>query len=368
MIIVEGDAVIQVPHREDLLHRISKLDFLKNESFKQSQIGLSLVIVLAFGTAFLAYGVASNESDTRGVTAVAYSPDGKLLATVNGRINIIQTSDGNVLKTLPVKNVISIAFSNDGHTLAAGIRNSSKNIKLLDVDSGRLINTFDCASSDVSAIAFSTNGFSLATGSSDGTVRLWHLPNGELVNANKICCPVNGITFAPNGKKFATCSGNSNHSGEVRFWNTSNGRLMRSLIGHNRCILSLAFSPDGNMIASGGLDEVVNLWRINDLKLLASMNTVCAVKSIAFSPNGQQLAIGGGKKSEGFIQLWSVPNGNLLRSEIVDSRTIKWVGYSPKGESLVSASEDAPSSTDNTRHPLAIWRVSDWKLVKSYGF
>jgi len=110
---------------------------------------------------------------------------------------------------------------------------------------------------DQMPVAYSPDGKSLASGSSDNTVRLWDVATGnELRRLEGHADWVWSVAFSPDGKSLA--SGSSDNT--VRLWDVAAGKELRRLEGHAASVLSVAFSPDGKSLASGSYDKTVRLW------------------------------------------------------------------------------------------------------------
>ncbi|MBN3880907.1 MULTISPECIES: hypothetical protein [unclassified Nostoc] len=116
------------------------------------------------------------------------------------------------------------------------------------------------------------------------------------------------------------------------------GNLLQTLTGHSSGVFSVAFSPDGQTLASGSSDNTIKLWDVRKGNLLQTLTGHSnSVHSVAFSPDGQTLASG---SSDNTIKLWDVRKGNLLQTLTGHSSWVPCVAFSPDGQTLASGSGD----------------------------
>jgi WD40 repeat protein len=133
------------------------------------------------------------------------------------------------------------------------------------------------------------------------------------------------------------------------------GKVVRVLKGHKGTLYRLAFSPDGQLLATGGEDKMVCLWRVADGKLLRMLEGhTGAIRTLAFSPDGQLLATGGEDKT---IRLWRTSDGKQVRVLHGHSDTVYSVAFTPEGRFLLSGSGD---------WTLRVWRLADGQQVRAY--
>ncbi|MDE0427260.1 MAG: cohesin domain-containing protein [Candidatus Poribacteria bacterium] len=157
--------------------------------------------------------------------------------------------------------VFSVAFSPDGKMLASG---GDRTIKLWNAVTGSLIRRLIGHKYQVYSVAFSPDGKILASGSQDDTIKLWDIATGKPINTLREYSSLYSVAFSPDGKILA--SGRGSRSGDgigiIRLWDVVTGELIHTLTEHTDWVSSVAFSPDGKMLASGSGDETIRLWRM----------------------------------------------------------------------------------------------------------
>src|SRR6266540_3082890 len=219
--------------------------------------------------------------------------------------------------------VYSVAFSPDGKTLASG--SGDNTIRLWDVGAGRLIRSLAGHGGAVRSVAFSPDGKMIASASEDKTIKLWQVSTGKYIRLfNGHTGSVYSVAFSPDGKTLASSSEEGNESA-LRLWDVNTGRLIRSFEERNQWVPSVAFSPDGKMIASGSHEQVVKLWDVGTGNLIRSfMGHRNTIHSVAFSPDGKTLASGGSAT----IKVWSIGAKRLLGS-LLHYHDGNWIAFIP---------------------------------------
>ncbi len=232
------------------------------------------------------------------------------------------------LNTLDFK-VHAFAFSPDSNLGKLALGCSNGTILVKDFDEAPKPSALRSAvkmqghnSNDVTTVAFSPDGQTLASGATDGTIIVWDTTTGKKLLplfANKSA--VNSVVFSPNGELLISGA----DDGSVKLWNLHNQSEAQSLINHEKGVQSLAFSPDNNTIASGGKDGKVKLWRVSnktdEIKLSHLMSSEVehrgGVNTIAFSPDGIHLATGG---ILGTIFLWNIQDITNIKKIDIKAR------------------------------------------------
>ena len=159
---------------------------------------------------------------------------------------------------------------------------------------------------------------------------------------------INTVAFSPDGKVIASSSNDST----FKLWDVATGRELRTLSGHSDHFTSVAFSPYGKFIAIGRLDKTVRLWDVATGRELPTLSGHSGfVSSVAFSPDGKFIASGSLDKT---VKLWDVATGLELHTLLGHSSFVLFVAYSPDGKTLASCSGDASAK---------LWNVATGKLL-----
>src|ERR671932_486535 len=261
-------------------------------------------------------------------------------------------------KTLPRDSTSfsPVAISPDGKTLASGSEDGT--IKLWDLQTGKLRNTLkrppssDKRSKSVRAIAFSPDGQSLASGGKDNGIKIWNLGSGTLLHTlSEKSNWISALAISPDSQTLVC----GDADGYITIGNLRTGELQNFFAGHSTLVDSLAISPDGQTAVSGSDDKTIKVWEIKTGQLIHTLSTPDSrrVFAVAISPDGEKIASGG---EDGVVRLWNLGSGKLIQSLPVGSASINVVAYRANGHTLVSGRNDGT---------IRLWDVRTGKVLRT---
>jgi WD40 repeat protein len=276
------------------------------------------------------------------VRCISFSPDGSRLVIGfnDGPIKLWDINNNLLHKTIDGFSRLSTkssVFHPDGINFA--ISNDYSGEILWDYNSGNLVKKY-YGIPGVACIAISSDGKMLARGSEGGIFIDDVFTGNNIIKFQTRNKEVLSLAFSPDGSILA--SGGSaygiNEQDSIKLWDPNTGKRIRTLSGHSYITKSVAFSPDGSILASGGWDEVIKIWNSNTGQLIHTLiGHEEVISSIAFSPDGAFLASGGW---DGTIKIWNSNTGRLIRTLSGHSYNIHSIAFSPIGTLLASCSSE----------------------------
>jgi hypothetical protein len=289
-----------------------------------------------------------------GVWCVAFSPDGKLLATGSGGY----LGEPGELKTwdpISGREKISVAtqrsvrwvrFAPDSKTLATAEHENQGAARLRDAATGRVLHTLVGHHKPIDTLAFSPDGKRLATASWDKTVKIWNAQTGtELATLQGHPGEVYPLAFSPDGRLVLSGDG----SGVAILWDADTGKMIRDVRGHTKVVQAVAFAKDGKTVATAGWDKTIKLWDTATGAAVAVLKGhTLSVLDLMFSPDGRTLASvsgvwGGdqpGKITAGEVILWDIAARKEFARLAGHSDRVFGVAFSADGKLLATASWD----------------------------
>jgi RNA polymerase sigma factor (sigma-70 family) len=324
---------------------------------------------------------------------LSFSPDGKMLACGSERERVVRLwamRTGEVMSPFPRHEgaVAAVAFSPDAKLLLTGCAGGA--LRVWDTATGTQRLRLDGHRGGVAAVAFSSDGRLLASGAHrDRTVRVWDAATGKPLHALPVERPdVSCVAFSPDGKLLAAGDsieelslpgGAGMPDCAVRLWEAASGKELRRLpMGRGR-VGSVAFSPNGHLLAAGGPDGgAVQLWdpgtgrELRTLSSKADSQTPRAmiegVAAVAFSADGKMLAavsryrwgsnrrpIIKEEREVRTIRVWEVATGAERLSLLLPRDSVRCAAFTPDGRILVLGGEDGA---------LQLWHVPTGKLLR----
>lgn len=245
--------------------------------------------------------------------------------------------------------VFAVAYSPDGSLVAAGT--DKGDIRLWRTSDGRLVHSYTGHTRTVKSVCFSPDGTLLASAGEDGTVRLWNVPDNSVFESSTSPAArimrghegrVTAVAFHPDGRTLA--SGSVDQT--VRLWDVATGEAKAILHGHDHWVWALAFHPDGTTLASGSFDRSIRLWDLatetTRMILHGHDDFICA---LAFSGNGTQFASG---SLNGMVRLWDIATGQTRQVLQAPTNDLNCLAMSSNGDFL---------AWDNESSAVQIWDV-----------
>ncbi|WP_143447137.1 nSTAND1 domain-containing NTPase [Kibdelosporangium aridum] len=279
-------------------------------------------------------------ADDGTVETVAFSPDGRRIASGHSgsdTIRVWNTTKGDGEDPMLLHGhhgpVWSVAFSPDGRRLLSGSGDGT--LRLWDPTYPGNPQVLDGHSGAAWSVAVSADGNTIASGGADHTVRVWRgkMRQDPLVltgHGNEVL----SVTLTADGSRVASAS----RDRTVRVWDTNTGAPIAVLHGNTKTVWSVAFSPDGRRVASGGADETVRIWDIHGMGAPIELEGhEASIRGIAFSPDSTQIA---STSQDTTVRIWNA-NGHGDPLVLTGSPGLVWTAtFSPDGRTIATGGGD----------------------------
>ncbi len=309
-------------------------------------------LVAIMGTGYL-------QSWNGGIDSVAFSPDGKLLASCKGfTVEVWDATSGRKMGTLTghKHNTVRVTFSADGKYLASG--GFDHKAKIWDAETFKEVRTLP-ETDFVSSLAFHPESKLIAVGSGSKTVKVWDVTTGKVVKTLKGHTQVvQGVAFSPDGTRLlsGSCEGNPHYlgkAGEVKVWDVETEVEVLNLEEGDHSGWCVAFSPDGNRLVSGSEDDSIRIWDASNGKLSRTLKKAGGVRAVGFNRDGRRLVSSGDDRR---ARVWDPATGKELLVLPEHNDCVSCVAVSPDDQMIATADSSGPvrlwnATTGEQRYP-----------------
>ncbi len=301
------------------------------------------------------------------VNAVAWSPDGKRLASGSGdpevssgdnTVRIWDATTGRNIVTYRghTDTVNALAWSPDGQRIASASNDTT--VQLWFAATGENSLTYRGHADAVHTVAWSSDGKRIASGSGktmdssgDNTVQVWNATDGgNIFTSQGLAAAVNAVVWSPDGQRIALAPDGQRvnaapNETTVQVWDATTGETILTYRGHADVVWGLAWSPDGRRIASASSDHTVQVWDTTTGETtLTYQGHINTANAVAWSPDGRRI-VSAGNDTINQMQVWNATDGQeLLAYQYPPTRGVIWgieaVAWSPDGRRIASASNN----------------------------
>lgn len=300
-----------------------------------------------------------------GVRGLSFSPDGATLAAaaeraedqrlIGGQITLWNVRTGNVDQTLADDkgDFVAVAYLPTGRTLVTAVDSPFENgaTFLLDALTRGSRHELQGQQGHIASVLCSPDGRFIVSGSDDRIVRIWDAHTGSLVQQKTLSGPIYTLACSPDSRYLAAgtvAPRRSIESGTVTLWDLQTFRSLWTHPAHSNGVLTVAFTPDSRVVATGGNDGMVRLWESGTGTILRALDgDGNAVTALACAPRGSLLAAaivrrGGEGSSEQIneIAVWNLDSGRTVRTLRGHRDRIDALTFSADGHILASGSRD----------------------------
>jgi len=270
------------------------------------------------------------------------------------RVSISEKIDGRPEKETEPRRLIghqdsvgAIALTSDGHCLVTG--SDDNTLKLWNLQSGEILCTLEGHTNVVNAVALTPDGTRAVSGSDDDTLKLWDLQSGEVLRTLEgHTFSVNAVAVTPDGRCVISGSGDET----LKVWDLQNGELLQTLRGHKDSVCAVAVTPDGCRAISGSVGKTLMVWELESGELLRSLEGhTNVVNAVAVTLDGTRAVSASHDKT---LKVWDLESGELLRTLEGHTGKVWAVAVTPDGTRAVSGSGD---------ETLKVWDLQKGELL-----
>ena len=314
----------------------------------------------------------------RPVNAVAISSDStKIAVAIDANAVLLwDLRAAQLIETLPQQGIPdSIAYSPDGASLVVGNRGNT--ISMWDAQTPHLARSFKGGEGNVNSVAPSPDGKQIAVGgSTDTSVRIWDVATGRLVRKLAgLKIGSNTVAFSPDGKSLVAGGGVEElGGGMIQTWDLASGRAVHTREGTR--VRAAVFSPDNSIFATADLGEIT-LWKSGSAEMVRTITPTVdpsmapTIRSLAFSPDGELLA--SGSQDDYKVRIWDTASGRLVRTLNGHVGWVNSIAFTPDGARIVTAGSDGlvniwHAETGELLVTMAATADAEWLIITPEGF
>lgn len=293
------------------------------------------------------------------VTALVYSPDGKMLAVGGYRaVRLLDPATGTITRTVPgpADQVQALAWSSDGKFLAAagGAPGENGDVVIFNTQTWKPVRRFGEHFDVVYAVAWKPGANELATGSLDKTVRVWDAQTGKCSRVLKDHADaVLAVAYSPDGKLLAT--GSADRSAKLT--DTTIWKRLVSLTAHGDAVTRVAFNNDGTLLATAGADKTMRVWKIEPAGKMENpqraLNEGDTINACAFSPDGSLLVYGASNR---VVKVFNGDGGEHKRTFGDLSDWVYSVAVAGDNQTVAAGTQDGA---------ILFWNAKEGKLLRT---